>query len=111
MDMSDEDVDSGDDPNYSPDDGESCSENESRTSTPSPSCTPPTRPSPVGMPVAATPPITSPVSPKIAGPTATVNINDDFQNIVWTDPVGRQRLLVPVVWIQRLQEYWRLLSQ
>lgn len=90
VDMSDEDADSGDDPNFSPDDSEISSENESRTSTP-----PPRRrrvPSPPS-PVAATPPraTPSPVPLITAGPGATVNINDAFQNIVWIDPVGSQQ--------------------
>lgn len=87
VDMSDEDADSGDDPNFSPDDSEISSENESRTSTPPP------RRRRVPSPVAATPPraTPSPVPLITAGPGVTVNINDAFQNIVWTDPVGRQQ--------------------
>ncbi|KAF5285755.1 hypothetical protein FQR65_LT02283 [Abscondita terminalis] len=88
LNMSDEDVDCGDGPNFSLDNDEISSENESQTFTLSPRRAPPTLPSPM----AATPPraTLSPV-PLTAGPRATVNINDAFQNIVWTDPVGRQQ--------------------
>ncbi|KAJ8931752.1 hypothetical protein NQ314_015284 [Rhamnusium bicolor] len=97
MDMSDEDIDSGDDRNYDPSETDSDCESDRSWSNSKNS-----KPALVVATIQTTPiPTLTPISMAIqTGPIPTTtqdasiqtaSTTRDFQNIVWTDPVGRQQ--------------------